>query len=150
MSFFGLNLQAMLAAVSAQASAYGHPEASERIDSVVHYFNEHGFPSHSCITDLGLKWEALDTNQQSQIAAGKQTTDMNQPRDGMVRITYFGRVVYAKPLVIYGDVNDPATNCLFQIADSIQQVPVPVQFVVYKDKEQFKKLISELATPNVQ
>lgn len=149
MSFFGLNLHAMLAAVSAQASAYGYPEASDRIDSVVAFFNEHGFPSHACITDLGLKWEALDTNQQNQISTGKQaTTDMNQPREGYVRVTYFGRVVYAKPIMVHGDISNPDTGVLFQIADSIQQIPLPVQFVLFQDKERFKKLISELANPD--
>jgi hypothetical protein len=73
---------------------------------------------------------------------------MNQPREGYVRVTYFGRVVYAKPLVVHGDISDQSTNCLFQIADSIQQVPLPVQFVLLKDKDQFKKLVSELANPD--
>ena len=149
MSFFGLNLHAMLAAVSAQASAYDHHEASERIDSVIQYFNERGFSSHACIIELGLKWEALDNNQQNQISNHKQaTTDMNQPREGYVRVTYFGRVVYAKPIMVHGDISNPDTGVLFQIADSIQQMPLPVQFVLFQDKERFKKLITELANPD--
>ena len=138
MAFFSTNLHAMLASVSAHAKQSSLLEAAEKIDAVISFFNQEGFQHQSCVRDAGLKWEEIDKITQAQFSGHEQSGVTDQRTDA-VRVQYLGRVVYAKPLMIQGK------SCLFQLCDSTQRVPIPVEFVVYQDRGLFQVLISQLA-----
>lgn len=142
MAFFGTNLHAMLAAVSANAKETGLSEAASRIDSVIEFFNQEGFQQQYCVRSIGMKWEALDAAVESHINGHKDETVSSQ-REDAVRVQYLGRVIYAKPLMRKGD------SCLFQICNSTQRVPIPCEFVIFQDRELFKQLISAIESNGV-
>ena len=137
MSFFGLNLHAMLVGISARAKELGTPEAAEKIDAVIKFFNDSGFPVQACVRDNGLRWEELTSSEKQQFNQVERP-DIQQC-DGFVRVNYLGRVVFAKPLLLQGK------NCLFQIHDSTQRINLPTSFVLSQDQEILKGIIAELS-----